>query len=205
MFLKKEIEEKKLPTLWDETTDWETRRKEIKEILSRELFGDMPPAPSHVTFEELPPIPNAENYCAGKAELKRVLIKTVVCGKEFSFPISAVIPRGGKALPFFVHINFRPDVPDRYMPTEEIVDNGFAVFSFGYESVTADDMDFSDGLAGVLYEGRLPQGRECGKLPMWSWAASRVMDYCQTLDCLDFSKSAVVGHSRLGKTALFTF
>ena len=39
---------------------------------------------------------------------------------------------------------------------------------------------------------------------MWSWAASRVMDYCQTLDCLDLGKSAVIGHSRLGKTALFT-
>ena len=39
---------------------------------------------------------------------------------------------------------------------------------------------------------------------MWSWAASRVMDYCRTLGCLDFSKAAVVGHSRLGKTALFT-
>jgi len=205
MFLENEIKKKALPELWaDGGVDWETRRAQIKDVLQRELFGYMPPAPASVSFEELPPVGYASTFCAGKATIQRILVKTVLCGKEFSFPFCAVIPRGRKSLPFFVHINFRPDVPDRYMPTEEIVDNGFAVFSFGYEDVTSDDMDFSNGLAGVIYEGRLPRGSECGKIPMWSWAASRVMDYCQTLDCLDFSKSAVVGHSRLGKTALWT-
>jgi len=130
--------------------------------------------------------------------------RTKYKGKEFAFPFYAVIPKGKQNLPFFVHINFRSDVPDRYMPTEELIDNGFAVFSFGYEDVTADNLDFNDGFAGILYEGRERTGSDCGKIPMWSWAASRVMDYCQTLDCLDFSKSAVVGHSRLGKTALYT-
>ena len=127
-----------------------------------------------------------------------------LCGKTFTFPFYAVIPKQKKNLPFFIHINFRSDVPDRYMPTEEIIDNGFAVFSFGYQDVTSDGMDFTNGLAGVLYDGREKNGSNCGKIPMWSWAASRIMDYCQTLDCLDFSKSAVVGHSRLGKTALYT-
>ena len=89
------------------------------------------------------------------------------------------------------------------MPSEEIADNDFAVFSFGYEDVTSDNEDFTNGLAGILYNGRDRIGCECGKIPMWSWAASRVMDYCRTLDCLDFSASAVIGHSRLGKTALY--
>ncbi len=73
-----------------------------------------------------------------------------------------------------------------------------------YQDVTSDDMDFTNRLAGILYGGREKTGGDCGKIPMWSWAASRVMDYCQTLECLDFTKSAVVGHSRLGKTALYT-
>lgn len=71
------------------------------------------------------------------------------------------------------------------------------------EDVTADNNDFCDGIAGVLYRGERKES-DCGKIAIWSWAASRVMDYCRTLNCLDFSKAAVIGHSRLGKTALLT-
>ena len=76
----------------------------------------------------------------------------VVNGKDFAFPVYLAVPTAEGAHPFFVHINFRSDVPDRYMPTEELIDNGFAVLSFGYEDVTRDDGDFTSGLAGVLYE-----------------------------------------------------
>ncbi len=204
MFCENELAKRKLPEIWDGKTDWETRRKEIADILQSELFGYRPADPESISFSELPPEPFYATFCAGKAPLKKIEIKTIVNGREFCFPMYAVIPKGKKNLPFFVHINFRNDVPDRYMPTEEIIDNGFAVFSFGYQDVTSDDENFEDGLAGILYGGRERTDGECGKIPMWSWAASRVMDYCQTLDCLDFQKSAVVGHSRLGKTALFT-
>ena len=202
MFCEELLAKKKLPEIWNQSgISWEQRREEIKEILQSELFGYRPADPEEISFSELSV---DQSFCAGKAPLRKIEIKTRIKGKEFAFPMYAVIPRNGRNLPFFIHINFKPDVPDKYMPTEEIIDNGFAVFSFGYRDVTSDDEDFENGLAGVLYGGRERQGGECGKIPMWSWAASRVMDYCQTLDCLNFSKSAVVGHSRLGKTALYT-
>ena len=204
MFCENELSKRKIPEIWDGKTDWETRRKEIADVLQRELFGYRPADPEEVSFIELPDEPWYNTFCAGKATLKKIEARTKISGKEFSFPFYAAIPKGKKNLPFFVHINFRPDVPDRFMPSEEIADSGFAVFSFGYQDVTSDDEDFTNGLAGVIYGGRDRVGGECGKIPMWSWAASRIMDYCRTLDCLDFEKSAVVGHSRLGKTALFT-
>ena len=37
---------------------------------------------------------------------------------------------------------------------------------------------------------------------MWAWAAMRAADYLQTLDSADLESLAVIGHSRLGKTAL---
>jgi len=204
MFCEQELAKRNVPLLWDGQGDWETRRQEIKDILQRELFGYRPADPKEISFEMLPDEPFYGTFCAGKASLKKILAHTTVNGQPFSFPFYAAIPKGRKNLPFFIHINFRPNVPDRSMPTEEITDMGFAVFSFGYEDVTSDDMDFTNGIAGVIYQGRERTGSECGKIPMWSWAASRIMDYCQTLDCLDMSKSAVVGHSRLGKTALYT-
>jgi len=205
LFIENELAKRKLPEIWDgKSGTWEERRREIADLLQRELFGYRPADPEEISFAELPGEPWYNTFCAGKATLQKIEIRTRLNGKEFAFPMYAAIPKGKKNLPFFVHINFRPDVPDRYMPSEEIADGGFAVFSFGYQDVTSDDEDFTNGLAGVLYEGRERTGAECGKIPMWSWAASRIMDYCRTLDCLDFEKSAVVGHSRLGKTALFT-
>ena len=90
------------------------------------------------------------------------------------------------------------------MPVEEIIDNGFAVISFCYQDITKDNDDFTDGLAGVLYENGKRGKNEAGKITLWSWAAQRVMDYAQTLDNLDLNNSIVCGHSRLGKTALLT-
>lgn len=101
----------------------------------------------------------------------------MVNGKDFAFPVYLAAPTAEGAHPFFVHINFRSDVPDRYMPTEELIDNGFAVLSFGYEDVTRDDGDFTSGLAGVLYENGKRAPHDAGKIALWAWAAMRCMDY----------------------------
>ena len=39
---------------------------------------------------------------------------------------------------------------------------------------------------------------------MWAYGASRVLDYLYTRDDVDASRTSVIGHSRLGKTALWT-
>ena len=178
-------------------------RDEMLSILQKEIYGTMPEAPDTISFsfeEDLIP-----RFCAGKANLNRITVSCTLRGKAFSFPFSAVLPTDGNVHPFFIHINFRDCVPDRYMPTEELVDNGFAVLSFCYKDVTSDDGDFTDGLAGILF----PDGKRApdspGKIAMWAWAAQRVMDWAQTRpDALDLSRAIVCGHSRLGKTALLT-
>ena len=114
-----------------------------------------------------------------------------------------MIPADGEKHPAFLHINFRTALPDTYQPSEELCDNGYAVFTFCYNDVTRDNNDFCDGLAGVLYDnGERKNATDCGKIAMWAWAASRVMDYICTLPEIDHSRVTVVGHSRLGKTAL---
>ncbi len=177
-------------------------REEMLEILQREEYGYLPPKPDKISFET-EDVKGAYHFCAGKAVLKKIWIITEIKGKEFRFPAYSVIPTKEGPHPFFVHINFRPDVPDKYMPTEEIVDNGFATLSFGYNDVTTDDNDFTNGFAGVLYpEGIRKNSTDPGKIAMWAWAAHRLMDYAETNPLLDASKAFVCGHSRLGKTAL---
>ena len=90
------------------------------------------------------------------------------------------------------------------MPVEEIFDNGFAVFSFCYNDVTSDDGNFDSLLAGAYYHGRERGPSDPGKIALWSWAASRVCDFMETVEMLDKNAFAIIGHSRLGKTALLT-
>ena len=190
--LEKILEERNLPPF--------KSKDEMLNILQKEEYGYMPQKPEKVkysTTEDYIP-----NFCAGKAISRRVEITSQFSQKEFTFPCYVTIPKKSGKHPFFVCINFRDCVPDRYIPVEEIVDNGFAVISFCYSDVTSDDNDFTNGLAGVLYENGNRAKSDSGKIAMWAWAAQRVMDYAQTLECLDFDRSIVCGHSRLGKTAL---
>ena len=168
--------------------------------LQREEYGFLPPPPDemHSAISTV-----LGNFCAGKATLERVELTVRVGARDFTFPAYAAIPTTAGPHPFFIHINFRDAVPDRYMPTEELIDHGFAVLSFCYTDVTSDDGDFQNGLAALFYPDGVRRPTDAGKIALWAWAAQRVMDYALTDRRLDPTTATVCGHSRLGKTALF--
>ena len=180
--------------------DFEKHREELKYALQEYVYGYIPKKPEHMNVEL---ISEDNKFCAGKAPLKTLKFTVTINGEQCSFIVKSVVPKSEEKLPAFIHINFRSDVPDKYQPSEEIADNGFAVFSFCYADVTKDDKNFKDNLAKLLSPARRTQTSP-GKIAMWAWAAMRVMDYVQTLDSVDLDNVAVVGHSRLGKTALLT-
>lgn len=176
---------------------WEARRAELVDILCREEYGFLPPPPESLTweigFED-------DQFAAGKAPLRRIILTAGLAGgNSFSFPVNAVIPETGEAVPFFIYANFGSEVPDKYLPVEEIADHGFGMLSFCYKDVTSDDADFRNGLAGAL---GMKDNAERGKIALWAWAFLRVMDYAVSIPRLDKTRCAAAGHSRLGKTAL---
>ena len=175
-------------------------KAEMLELLLREEYGYLPPAPRAVRYEV---VKQDDRFCASKACLFRLLVTCETEGGEFSFPVAYSRPRKiPEPMPCFIHINFRDQIPDSYQPSEELVDGGVAVLSFCYKDVTSDDGDFADGLAGVIYPNGRTAPTDCGKIGLWAWAVMRVMDIAQTLPELDHDRICVVGHSRLGKTAL---
>lgn len=175
-------------------------REQILEILQKEEYGVMPEKPFSVTGRTESRDPN---YCAGKASLEHIRIFCHTSFGDFSFPVTGVFPlTGTKPAPAFVFLNFRPDVPDKYWPAEEIADRGYAVFMLYYQDITKDDPDFTDGLAGMLFPDGKRKSDDPGKIALWAWGAMRVMDYATERADIDSSHVSVIGHSRLGKTAL---
>ncbi len=175
-------------------------KREVLELLLAEEYGRLPSLPHTVTAS----VEAVEkDFCAGKAELLKLLLHCESEWGEFSFPVYYARPTDrSKPSPAFIHVNFRDLIPDKYQPTEELIDSGYAVLTYCYTDVSSDSGDFANGLAGAVYPDGKRRADECGKIGLWAWAAIAVLEYALTLPELDHSRISVVGHSRLGKTAL---
>lgn len=86
-------------------------------------------------------------------------------------------------------------------PLEMIVDSGAALATFFYCDI---DPDFDDGFENGIHAlfGK-PAPNEWGSIGSWAWGCSRVMDLLEEDPSINRKKVAVMGHSRLGKTALW--
>lgn len=173
------------------------QRQKALDIFASEVYGDIPPAPKKI--EALEKAIEGRNYFCGHARLLQVNLNCTLDDKtNFSFPFKLCLPTNVKKNKIIILINFTPNVPDKYCPAEEIIDMGWSFAALDYQSITS-DTNTPDGLAEIY----APNG-ETGKISLWAWAAMRIMDYLQTRDDIDLANIGVVGHSRLGKTALWT-
>lgn len=210
--IKEKLLERNLPELLvmnngDAVTaeNWEARRAELLDCLQKNLYGYTPPAPKEVRAVHT----GSERWLTfgGKAKSELYDICFDTPGGEFSFPIKVTIPTKVEKPPVVVYLSFGSRYP---LPIEEIVDNGFALVEMYYHLVEHDANHpedyfghFIGGLGEKFFGGRQRERTECGKVGLWAYAASRIMDYLQTRDDINKERIAVAGHSRLGKTALW--
>lgn len=133
--------------------EWETAAKPYwRELLLREEYGKFP----QKIEPQIAVLQNKDKIdFAGKAIWETVLFTFVRSGKEHTVPSQFIFPKKSllSPCPVFIYLNFRPDIPDRYLPVEEIIDRGFGIFTVCYNDITQDNADFSEGLAGLFSDG----------------------------------------------------
>ena len=196
------LKNREILPLMKEGVGWEERRKELLSLLCEYEYGVTPNPPEEVWakifYED-------KNAFAGKVLEQHISLSFSTPGGIYSFPFKLFLPYSDKELPVILHLAFRPEVPDRYVPAEEICDRGYALAVVCYQDITPDTHfgDFSSGLASMYIKDNKRQPNEWGKIGMWAFGASRIVDYLVTREELNHSEISVLGHSRLGKTALW--
>jgi len=180
--------------------EFDALRDEIKELFQREEYGYFPKKPLYIKSEKIKDIYGREapRTMAGKAVIEQIKLTLGFENGEFSFLFNWCY-RPGQKNKTIVHLNFRNAFPDRFFPAEEIVDGGFNIADFCINDVTSDDNDFENGMAALFDRN---SESAAGKIVMWAYAASRIVDYLETREEVDMDRLGVVGLSRLGKTAI---
>ena len=91
-------------------------------------------------------------------------------------------------------------------PVSLILAHGYGVATVYSGDIAPDHADnYQEGVFSQFYRpGQTkPDADQWGTIAAWAWALSRIADYLETVPEVDKRRLIVIGHSRLGKTALW--
>jgi hypothetical protein len=200
------------------------RRPEILELFRTHVYGRSPGRPESMSFDVFEVERNA---LGGKATRKQVRVNFTGETSGPGMDLLIYLPQSSRPAPVFLILNFRgnhtinPDPSIRIaanqeaaerprgsiasrFPIEEILDRGYGLATIYYYDL---DPDFDDGFENGVHGAFDPPGARppdaWAAIGAWAWGLSRAMDYFETDDEIDHTRVAVLGLSRLGKTALW--
>ena len=200
-------------------SEWNAQRAELLELFTQTIFGTVPDK-STVSYDLV------ESGEYGSAMRKQISITVRVENKRHIFTLLVYIPRE-KIKGLFTCLNFSGNhtvtddkkvlLPQEYYrkkhspPREfrgekkecyivdEIIQSGY-----GFATIYAGDINPDKKLKQEeSVREMFPDTYTWRTIAAWSWGLSRVIDYFETDSDIDESRVIVVGHSRMGKAALW--
>ncbi len=193
--------EKNLPAL-PPLTD-AAARDAARRLLAEQEYGVTPAFAGTVS----PFVESEEAAYGGAAVRQRIRLTFPTPAGLCSFPFQLLLPKDKEKVPVFLHVCFAGDSRrtttgssiSEHVPEEEILAAGYGLALLQYEDVTSD----SGALDGLARAYPIDPAAGWGKIGMWAFAASRVLDHLLTRPQIDPRRISVSGWSRLGKTALW--
>jgi hypothetical protein len=194
----------------DAKTWTERRRGEILELYKTHVYGRVPERAPKASFEVAENEPGA---LEGAAIRKRIVVRFGDGAAGPAANVTLYVPAKARGpVPVILHLMFgprpsnQPARPSETGPLADILSRGYGYAHFRYTEVQLD----SAGSAGsgvialsVAPGQTKPEPDQWGTITAWAWAASRVLDALEADPAVDARRVAVMGHSRLGKTALW--
>lgn len=199
---------------------WRNRRRpEILSLFSNLIYGSIP-VPVDPIKSEYFMLRENPVFLNGKGTRKDIIIKLKNSKGEVEMKVMVVVPNE-KAIPVpaFMMISFDASSSAKLQlseknngrlnngwPIGKLLDNGYAFVSVYHQDlVKHNEVEFGSGIQPLFYQDNqsFPKSNEWGVLAVCGYAASKALDYLETDDDVDHEQVALMGHSKLGKAALW--
>lgn len=196
-------------------TWFKQRRPELIRLYETEVYGRVPSSAPKLRFELI----GTDLTALSNSAIRKDIIGHI--GNPTNGPkmnLVLYLPTNATGpVPVLLHLLFgnppakSPDYtqstrPGEIGPIADILARGFGYASFRYTQIEGDSRTNNMSIVRKL---ALPDGQigpaldDWGTITAWAWSASKVLDYLETDRSVDAKRVALIGHSRLGKTALW--
>jgi hypothetical protein len=210
-------------------SDWESRRRpEVIKLLEQSVYGRTPSEEVKIEATELEASTDAIRGLAERRQVRLTVSPTAAPDRTLTFNVLIYVPkkREGKS-PAFIGLNFSgnqcvhadPNIlkspaggkepgayADRWQ-VEMLLSRGYGLVTAHRDDIDPDNYrhDFTDGPHPLFYSPgqKRPDATQWGSIGGWAWALSCMRQWLKEDDAIDAERLAVIGHSRLGKTALW--
>jgi hypothetical protein len=198
----------------DADTWFKQRRPEILKLYRTEIYGRVPEGAPKLRFEVAEVDTNAMN---GTAVRKEIVGRMGDKSDGPAVHVHLYLPaKANQPVPVLSHLVFfgatppsasttRPHMSETG-PIADILARGYGYATVRYTEFEGDSAsnNLTSARKLALEPGQAkPALDEWGTISAWAWGLSRVIDYFETDAAVDAKRIAVIGHSRLGKTALW--